>query len=205
MSQYEVLLFNTSEKKVKAIVPTIPGCEAQGANDGEALAKMHEVLSATLPRMRWATIEVEVEPVVADEELPFSAKMREVLSTTWPRIHRATTEVEDKPTLAEEELPFSEEELEEIAARGPEDPRYWESLEAVAERFHTSLERKGYTLEKMLADLPAVRQALWEQKYAPMLEKGRAEPRGLNFAMSARATLLIVDDDREPRSRVEQK
>jgi len=76
-------------------------------------------------------------------------------------------------TPKEDLLPFSDEELEEIATHGPDHPRYWEVLEAVANRFNAFLEGKGYTLKQMLADLPATRQALWEQKYSPLLQKAR--------------------------------
>ena len=79
-------------------------------------------------------------------------------------------EIEVEPSPPEENpLPFSEEELEEIAARGPDDPRYWTALEAVAERFNAGLERKGYTLEKMLADLPAAGEAAFRARYGDAL------------------------------------
>jgi hypothetical protein len=135
ISQYDVLLFDTGEEEVQAVVPAIPGCEARGATDAEALTKVRESLSELLRRVRWATVDVEV---------------------TTPK---------------EELLPFSDEELEEIATRGPDHPRYWEAFEAVANRFNAFLERKGYTLKQMLADLPATRQALWEQKYSLLLQK----------------------------------
>ena len=138
MSQYEVLLFDTDKEEVVVIVPAIPGCEARGASDAEALAKVRKVLSNMLRRVRWTTVEV-VQPTTPEEQ----------------------------------PLPFGDEELEEIAARGPDHPRYWEALETVAERFNAGLEQKGYTLKQMLADLPAARQALWEQKYSSLLQKAR--------------------------------
>ena len=52
MSQYEVLLFDTGEEEVQAVVPAIPGCEARGATDAEAITKVREVLSALLRRVR---------------------------------------------------------------------------------------------------------------------------------------------------------
>jgi len=136
-SQYDVLLFDIGEEEIQAVVPAIPGCEARGATDAEALTKVREVLSDLLRRVRWTTVEVEL---------------------TTPK---------------EELFPFSDVQLEEIATRGKEHPRYWEALEAVANRFNDFLERKGYTLKQMLADLPATRQALWEQKYSPLLQKAR--------------------------------
>jgi hypothetical protein len=137
ISQYEVMLFDTGEEEVQAVVPAIPGCEAHGATDAEALTKVREVLSELLRRVRWTTVDVELM------------------------------------TPKKELLPFSDEQLEEIAARGPEHPHYFEAFEAVANRFNAFLERKGYTLKQMLADLPATRQALWEQKYSPLLQKAR--------------------------------
>jgi hypothetical protein len=134
MNQYEVLLFDTAEG-VTAVVPMMPGCKAPGATDAEAVSRVREMLRDTLRRVRRITVEVEVEPLTAEEE----------------------------------PLPFSDEELEDIAARGPDDPRYWETLEAVAERFNVSLDRKGYTLEKMLTDLPAAGEAAFRARYGDAL------------------------------------
>lgn len=135
VNQYEVMLFDTEEGQVKAIIPGLPGCEAPGTTDAEALARVRKKLSDTLRRVRWATVEVEAEPPVEEED----------------------------------PLPFSDEELEEIAARGPDDPRYWEAFETVAERFNTGLERSGYTLEQMLADLPAAGEAAFRTRYGDAL------------------------------------
>jgi hypothetical protein len=66
-------------------------------------------------------------------------------------------------------LPFTDEDFEEIAAKGTDHPNYWEALEAVVERFDTGLERKGYSLEKMLSMLPEAGEEAFRRRYGDAL------------------------------------